>query len=67
MAKYAKEVKKKKMSVVQIVKYLFHYERFNIWQQNSTRSETEKLKNSVYELHGHFKIINGSLMMTRNI
>ena len=58
---------KKKMSVVQIVNYLFHYERFNIWQQNSTRSETEKLKNSVYELHGHFKIISGSLMMTRNI
>ena len=55
------------MSVVQIVKYLFHYERFNIWQQNSTRSETEKLKDSVYELHGHFKIISGSLMMTRNI
>ena len=54
------------MSVVQIVKYLLHYERFNIWQQNSTRSETEKLKNSVYELHGNFKIISGSLMMTRN-
>lgn len=64
MAKYAKEVKKK-MSVVQIVNV--DYERFNIWQQNSTRSETEKLKNSVYELHGHFKIISGSLMMTRNI
>lgn len=38
MAKYAKEVKK--MSVVQIVKYLFHYERFKL---NTIRNrEVEK-------------------------